>query len=250
MLVLDMKFGSWIMCHLLIVDRLHYCWSYYIVRFVRFNASSSSGDHHRLQTLVLVSCRSRVTRTCCGRVLAQERRTSKPALRQDSRHPLACPDLLVLYSADSNCSPETGTRLRHRLSLANRTDGRRRSHLWTSSLLFRRPLPNRGSRRPASVDPLCPVSHICANYVLLLLGAGKVTCLTRPAPVWKPMADKGVVCSRLDPACWQSPFIQLQLLTSVCFTIVDVFLLFSLLSSTKLLLLCMFVNTYSGSVSV
>lgn len=30
---------------------------------------------------------------------------------------------------------------------------------------------------------------------------GKVTCLTRPAPVWKPMADKGVVCSRLDPAC-------------------------------------------------
>lgn len=173
MLVLDMKFGSWIICHLLIVDRLHQCWSYYIVRFVRFNISSSSGDHHRLQTLVLVSCRSRVTRTCCGRVLAQVRMTSKPALRQDSRHPLACPDLLVLYSADSNCSPETGTRLRHRLSLANRTDGRRRSHLWTSSLLFRRPLPNRGSRRPASVDPLCPVSHICANCVLLLLGAGQ-----------------------------------------------------------------------------
>lgn len=223
MLVLDMKFGSWIICHLLIVDRLHHCWFYYIVRFFRFNTSSSSGDHHRLQTLVLVSCRSRVTRTCCGRVLGQERRTSKAALRQDSRHPLACPDLLVLYSADSNCSPETGTRLRHRLSLANRTDGRRRSHLWTSSLLFRRPLPNRGSRRPASVDPLCPVSHICANCVLLLLGAGQGHL---PHPPGSCMADKGVVCSRLDPACWQSPFIQLQL-TSVCFTIVDVFYFFS-----------------------
>lgn len=36
------------------------------------------------------------------------------------------------------------------------------------------PLPNRGSRRPASVDPLCPLSHICANCVLLLLqGAGQ-----------------------------------------------------------------------------
>lgn len=77
---------------------------------------------------------------------------------------------------------------------------------------------------------------------------GKVTCLTRTAPVWKPMADKGVVCSRLDPACWQSPFMQLQL-TSVCFAIVDVFYSF-IFSSTKLLLLCMFVNTYSGSVSV